>query len=362
MQRKLLEKAKAEIEAQTNIGKQQMKDIKVDIQKDDTFTYLNLTLLNPSTNGTIEPAKFDTNLTQVVVQDPKNWVAAVQSFNIPSTTLPLFEFIPNSYSVTLSYAGTDYQELLIYVPYSSISVLNNFVFYAQQFLDSVNNALNAAFTALITANPGVVNAAPYIVYNDGKLTLYADGLNYDVNSVTPVSIYFNESLFTFFSPMQTFFNGINLTNGKDAQILVKDNGNGSSLGTLTGTVFAISTEYNALSSWSYIKSIAVLSNMMGIKANFLLTNSVINGHVNNNLYQAILASVDIVLRESKRNTYVDYEPRFLSFNDITTSTPLSHVDFRFVYLTKNLDIKPINLLPGESANIVIQFKNRSILS
>jgi len=332
------------------------------VYKREHFTYLNLSIYNPETNTQKLEAKFDTNVNIPVLQDPEAYVAAVTSFNVPSSNISLFTFVNNAYTITLSHMGNDFAQNLIYIPYSNDEILNKNVIFAQQFLDSINNAFALAYAALIIMFPAVVNAAPYMIYDNGKFTLVCDGLNYNVDLVDPVEIFFNSTLYNYFSSMQAYRFSLNASNDKDVLILVKNNGAGSSTGYLVGNIFYISTEYDTISSWGDIKSIAVLSSTTGIKNHILITNTDINGNIGNNLYEPIIASTDIVIKESDRHTYIDYTPKVLQYNDITSKNPLIHIDFRFVYLTRKLNVRPILLNPGESCNIIIQYRHKSILS
>lgn len=162
--------------------------------------------------------------------------------------------------------------------------------------------------------------------------------------------------------MQSFFYSSNLSNFKDVLILVKDNGNGSGTGSLDGTVYTISTEYNPISAWSNVKSLVITSATTGIKSHVLLTNIAVNDQTNQNIYEAIIASADIVVTEDNRGGNYYYDPRFLLYNNINIKEPLVHLDFKIGYITKDLTFHNLHLFAGESASLIVQFKHKTILS
>lgn len=336
--------------------------IRHDIYKREHYTYLNISIVNPNENTSVIEARYETNTNVPVIQDPEAYCAAIVSFNMPANSLPIFKFRDNAYRITLSYLGSDFSQYLTFVSYSTTDVSTKFVFYIQQFLDSINNAFEALYTALNTAFPGIVNAAPYVVYQFGKFSLICDGLNYNSELANPVQIFFNQNLFDFFIPMQAFTFGINLPSFKDVQILVKNNGVGSDTGSLNGNVFTITTEYDPIALWSFVKSIIILSNAMGIKNHVMLTNAVVSGQQNLSIYQPIIGSMEVSINENNRNSYLNYDPRFLLYQDVNIKTVLTTISFRFAFLTKDLNVFPLYLFPSQSAGILVQFKHKTILS
>ena len=344
------------------MNKQVLQEIRDDVYRREHFTYLNVSILNPGASPNLLEAKFVSDLTIPVIEDPQSYCAAIVSFNCPASSIPIFKFFDNTYRITLSYLGDDYSEYLTFVSYSTTDTTTKFVFYIQQFLDSINNTFVNLFNLLNAAHPGAVNAAPYVVYQFGKFSLIADGLNYNTNLANPVKIFFNQLLFNFFLPIQAFTFGINLTNFKDVQILVKDNGAGSDTGSLTGTTYTMTTEYDPIALWSFVKSIIVLSSTTGIKNHTMVTNVFVGSQQNVNVYQPIIASIDVSINELNRSSYINFDPKFLTYNDITAKTPMSSISFRIAFLTKDLSVFPLYLFPSQSAGILVQFKHKTILS
>lgn len=340
-----------------------LNNLRYDVYERENYTYANVAIFNPDDSTQIIYADLDINLVTSIVKDPRAYTAAVTSFSLPISAVPLFKFLDNTYRLTISYLGVDYSAYMQFVPYSNGQYTRN-IFYVQQFLDSMNNTFTALYNLLITAHPGVVNAAPYVVYNNvtSEMSFIFDGLNYNYNLANPVKVYFNDKLFSYFLSLQTHFNTLNNPNFKDVQIMIKDNGVGSTTGSLNGTIYTITTEYDVIPEWSFVKSIVILSSTTGIKSHLLFTNAIVNGQTGNNLYQPIIASLDVNIGQSNRNGFINYDPKVFVYNDITGDNPLTHLSFRFAILTRDLQVLPISLYAGQSANIVIQFKHKTILS
>jgi len=344
------------------MNRKALTELREDIYKREHFTYLNISVLNPSNNTVLVEAKYENNLTIPIMPDPAAYVAAIVSFTTPASSLPIFQFHNNAYRITLSYLSSNYSQYLTFVSYAASDMVNQFVYYIQQFVDSINNTFTALYNLLIADYPGVVNAAPYIVYQFGQFALICDGLNYDVNAVNPVEIFFNQKLFNFFLPMQAYAFGLNLPSFKDNQILVKDNGAGSTTGSLSGTTYTITTEYDPVALWSFVKSIVIISSTTGIKNHVMVTNAFVSGQQNVNIYQPIIASLDVSINEMNRTSYINYEPKFLVYSDMTTKDPLSNISFRLGFITKDLNVFPLYLFPSQCSSILVQFKHKTILS
>ena len=334
------------------------KSVKQELYDQQHFTYLNVAFSNPSNAKDLQDAIFETDTTLPIIENSEEYLCSVVSFEVPNN-FPLFIFKDNTYRITLSHLTNNYTVVLFPTAYTSHYLLINHVYYVQQFLDSINTGFATAYNLLVADYPGIVNAPPVMVYNNGKLTLHCDGLNYNVDGVNPVSIYFNEPLARYFKPLQQYIYGVNLPTYKDSLILVRNNGSGSSTGSLSGNVYSISTEYDAISSWSEVKSIQVTSSVMGVKNHVLLTNTNYN---NNNIYAAVIASKDVAVSETRREVNINYEPRFLTYNDIYIKGNLRKVSLRFIYIFKDLSTYPIYLFPGESCSIILQFKHKTILT
>lgn len=334
------------------------QDLKHELYNQQHFTYLNVAFSNPVNSTSLKEAIFEVDTTLPIIRNAEEYLLSVVSFEVPNN-FPLFIFRENTYRLTLSHLTFNYTVLLLPINYSSDIYLTNHVYYVQQFLNSVNNAFVTAYNLLVADFPAIVNAPPVMVYNNGKLSLVCNGANYNVDAVNPVEIYFNEPLARYFKPLQQYIYGVNLPSYKDALLLVRNNGSGSSTGSVSGNIYTISTEYDAISSWSDIKSIQAISSVMGVKEHILLTNTNYN---NNNIYSAVAASKDIAVSETKREININYEPRFLTYNDIGTKGELKKVSIRFVYIFKDLTSKPIYLFPGESCSIILQFKHKTILT
>jgi len=197
------------------------------IQQQDNNVYINATIFN-STEQDI-PCEYSTTFNDAIIEDSGEYYLTIVRFDIPNT-LPIFEFKQDTYNVTLSYNGNDYN-----VPITMFNVdpnnpasLNIYTF--QQFIDMINTASDTAFTNLKTANPGAPpTEAPFMVFNHETdiFSLYTQQLYNPVVAGGPtIDIFFNYDLYRFFYNSFKVENyGINLPSQKDYRFIISDERN-----------------------------------------------------------------------------------------------------------------------------------------
>ncbi len=327
------------------------------IYQDEDHTYFSLNLVNTTNN--IIPASFITQLTQPLISDPSKYHISVVSFNVSGNAIPLFNFVDGKYKVTLSYLGQDFPTVVPFIPYST-NTTSRVIFNYQAFTDMVNSALQSSFNDL----QAVFSLAapidrPYITFNPVSLlfTLVATGDWYDYNNPNHIQVFFNNPLISLYSGFESFFYGFNQPSGKDSEIIIKDNFNFNYTGSVT-QVYSMIQTYATLFRWNDILRIALTTNTLGCKTQTLQDN---NSFGNPN-YVPILASFipEIGTGEDAKG-YINYSPAFLTYVDLTGNTPLRSFDFQFVYITKELSINQIYLLPGEAATLLLLFKHKTVL-
>ena len=153
-------------------------------------------------------------------------IMTVVRFDIPNT-LPIFTFEDNTYFVTLSFINNDFTQVLNIqnVDINNPSSRNIYTF--QQFVDSINTALQTSFTNLKTAFPAAPpTEAPFMVFNHETdiFSLYTQQL-YDpiVAGANTIEIFFNYDLYSFFYNSFKVENyGVNLPSQKDYRFIISD--------------------------------------------------------------------------------------------------------------------------------------------
>lgn len=355
---------------------QTIGSVRQSIYQNEDHTYFSLNLVN-NTNELL-PAIFETQLTQALINKPSEYHIAVVSFSVSGNAIPLFIFNSNFYGITLSYEGINFPSYVNLISYSSL--FPNAVFNYQAFADMVNSALASSFSALQAYNisPGFsvsipdITAVPYITYDPVTFlfTLVATGNIYaytgSPNNTNFVQIWFNNTLSSLFSGFESYFSQFGTvnymvtpptaTNSKDSLILVKDNLDFNY--EPTPQVFLMRQTYASLYRWNDILKIALTTNTLGAKTQVIQGNNSDGVPV----YYPILASfIPEIISGVDAKGYIQFTPQFLTYVDLTSDTPLRSFDFQFGYITKELVLKQILLLPNESATLLLLFKHKTIL-
>lgn len=181
---------------------------KVEIVQSDSTTnpkhvYVNISTKNNNTDVGI-PAYFQIDFDQPYLHDAEKYYLTIAKATFPVTTIPLFEFVLNNYYIVLSCAGTFVQVFLKPLNINIFPDGKYFVFFYQQFLDSLNTALFEAFNEMKTTQPAFTGTNPPFVIFDkpsNRFSLIAENDVYspDWGSATNAIINFDYSTFRLFN-------------------------------------------------------------------------------------------------------------------------------------------------------------------
>lgn len=279
-----------------------------DISRPEDRIYYNVVMpYRPDVNGT-SPMIYQVELDQAIVQDASEFFLSIVRFTIPTQNIPIFiaqvRPFPNIdlnsliYSVTLTFgAFTSGQTFLQYLTTSPNAQQSRpltathpeadktpyyYVFTYTQFLLMINNALATAFAALAAAAGGafpVGALAPFFIYDEinGRISLVAQRLFYDVTLATPINIFINNNLFPYLDAIPVTFFGINQPAGQDWQFLVRnERDNFYNLqnacpfpGPCPPDYFIMTQQYDVLTNWNSFKSLILTSNLLPIKNEYV---------------------------------------------------------------------------------------------
>ncbi len=285
---------------------------------DEDHIYYNVVLTNTSfTNVLI--AKYNQSRTTAIINNPSDYYCAIQRFTVPLQQVPIFVFLNNAYSVTISYNGNDYQTFLVYIPNSTLNLNSNeqFVYSYNNFIDSINNGLITSFNNFIAGLPvfniGTTYAKgdiityiglPYISLQNGNIgntpniaTLFwsqltAPYMAYDAftklisiyapsgwhtrgltDAQQPLKLWFNTLLWDFFTNFNKIFNGYTPTafntNGKNYNPVIYPTGNNDITtsinfgGPLAG--YRMTQEFVSLYNWNALRNIVFLTNKIPVR-------------------------------------------------------------------------------------------------
>lgn len=220
---------------------------------DPDHIYLDLTMLNNDTTGTREQVflNFFEQRDIPILENPEEWHLSVIRFHLDTPNLPLMMFpvqvgqadINKSiYSVTLKYGANEVQQYLTFSPMNANAKLpqqplinQDFssgyyeVYSYSYFIKLVNDALASAYSTLAGLGALPSTVPPYFEWdpNNLKAILNADILGYNLALPSPIEIYFNSPLFYLFSSFDAFYQGANITNGKNFKFNVININNGN---------------------------------------------------------------------------------------------------------------------------------------
>lgn len=340
--------------------------------KGTDYVYYNAMLTN-NKDVPIE-ARITEYRSEPIVINPKDYYLSVVRFNVPVSLIPIFIYPtlpspPNpintpdntQYSVTLlDSLGAYHKVNLIYTYLDVVSGPPN-VYTVQHFLDMINTALATAHTAMGGLKPAT---PPYITFNQETKLFALIGEN-GWNISTNLGIFMNSKLFLFFDYLESRFNGYNLLNGTDFQIMFKNNGNNSlSASQITppnGSIavnpgYILKQEQASLDKWSQVRSIIFVSNTISVKPEYITASPDLLQNTGDN-FRSILTDFEppLITGEVFRG-YLQYYPQGpYRLIDMTTDTNLKNIDFQLFWQDNKQRINKIYINHAESITVKLMF-------
>lgn len=350
------------------------------------------------------PAIYSERRTQAILKKPEDYYLAVTGVRFDTTNIPIMQFPskadlvdPNTSNlfITLIYSPAPavfqaYQQYVKYNPYSTISppvlITDNSsnpyynIFEPRQYVLMVNNAINAAFQALITVNPGLSPTvkAPYFFYdaNLGKLILniqnvinpLVPGVNvyetqYDVNNnplynasqpAGTIQMYANIDLFRTVGTYDYAF-----TNLFNMEYLVLVNNEHPEL---SPAYFQYPQSDNFLDLNNPIARFAILSDALPIVQTDVPTvteNPV--GIPSKYRFIFDLYQNNISEDATFGRNFVDYNQQgYLRIYEMQGNEPLEFMSFQFVYIDHQQNINQIFVSPHDCCSISLVFIKKSL--
>lgn len=361
----------------------------------DHFYYNVVIPHNDQTNpGSGSIAQFLDTRSQALVQNPSEWEMAIIRFQVPTSSIPIHVFVPNVYSLELSFGAFDSgQVFLIYTPDNSLAppptgtVNQLFIYSYQQWVDMINTALATAFTNLGANVPAGATSPPYLIY-DSTTNLISMVLQqaYVVTqsnfNTANLNIYFNTSMQTFFPSFRWFFHGYNQSLGKDYSLVIKNNFNNLAGNNVeahpvvppmvpTGTpgagtsAYIMTEEFPSLFAWNAPQSIVFISNGVPFRQEYLTQSQTItSGQVSSASNAQLPILTDFIPVVSPGG--FDWRTNIQFFNqgeyrliDMKGDNPLYNFDISIFWQDNFQVLYPIILQPHEVATIKILFRKKN---
>lgn len=329
---------------------------KIEKSPKDDHIYYNVNLYN-DTNEKIY-ARFQEFRSSAIIDSPKDYHLSIVRFQVPARNIPIFIFEEDGYNVTLSYGGDDFTETVVYVPNNTIEPNNMTVRTYQAFLDMINTAFSAAFTALKVAHAGAPpTIAPYLIFNaETKLfSLIVEDLYDPVYAMAAtIEIYMNYKLFHFFQTFPSIFMGYN--NAKDFQIIAEDTHN--NFNSFPGfppvmgvDLLQITQELESIGLWNDLTGLVFTTMNIPVKPEYI-PNLERQGTSSSNNNIRILTDFEpdrsgTSGEPTSALSYQFYPQGPYRFIDMLGEQPLQTLDCQVYWRSKNQTLHPLRIDPGD---------------
>lgn len=342
-----------------NSGGQVINDDKdgKDIAKSTDHVYYNILLSNDT--DTVQNMDFYENRTFPLLDKPSDYYMSITRFSIPGLMLPYFTYENSSMSVTLRYAGTDYQTNLIYQA-SSTAATPQYVTSYQQFLNMVNTALATSYAAIGALPTGTV--APYLIFDQASQIFYL--IQQIANVTDGVTIYFSQKLVNIFPQFQyTYTDPLGSgTNGKFALVVVSNTFNNTCLSngviSAAGTFYRMSQPGNVFYSWTSWDQLVIVGSV-GTPPEYY--NSLSGDGANKFKMQITDFEPALESAADARTTFVYFPQGPYRLIDIKQDDPMRSFRLQVFYTDKLTgEQTPLTLFPGTTATFKIMFRRKQL--
>lgn len=303
----------------------------------EEIIYVNAIFRNTTT--TRQPI-FSNNFTTNFLDSSGNYSMAIVRFNIPNSG-PYFEFKNDSYKVTLEHNNVQYQSTVQYINKNNDSSQN--VYSVRYFLEMINNALEASFTALDIAFPGTVTEAPFLVFNSstGLMSLYI-GQDYESN----VKLYFNNALYQYFiNSFDVIYNKQLLD--REYEFEIRDYKN--NIPVSPANYYEFVQETSSIYNWYDIQRVIFSTGTLPVRSEYFMTQSSDGISIQKN----IVTDFSPLLSLDKSNFI--YEPSIYRMINLRGHSYLNSFDLYVSYSDKDGNTSPYYLEPGELATVKVGF-------
>jgi minor capsid protein V18/V19 len=376
-------------------------------------------------------AQYEETRTQPILDDPSQYYMSIIRFSIDGSNIPIVvcPVIPNPnnvndinytpFSITLQYAGVDYTSPLIFIPEINVPILPQpptlqgqdittqyyYMYTYTTLVVMINNAIQSAFTALITANPGVSAAGvPYFIYDRSQQkfalvvpnTVIAgtnvyqtqfNGSNIPLTGTTQaagtINIFLNSRIYSYFDSIESYqYQDVVLSN----LMLIRDlknnyyypSQNGANTSppqvatSFTNTNISYTTapvyyifyqQYNTISNWNSLSGIVFLTSSLPIQYEYIPA-SAINPMSGSGFsaFRPIITDFTPVLEQAgDARTRIVYFPqgpyRLIS---LKSTDALYKIDLSIWWQDQYQNLYPLTISCNEADTIKIMFMKKSL--
>lgn len=291
-------------------------------KKDKNHIYYNIKI-QADDELDLKPLSFSETRVDAILDNPLDYEIAVERFKLPLINLPIFIWVPNKFSVKMTYDGAEVTEILQFIPNTTgTDIYGDSIWNYQELLDSLNNALGLAYTALKILKPAAPpTEAPFMTFNadTGLMSWNIEQLYSDTTKVfLNQPLYF---LFVSFHNMEQDFLGERWYN-----LLARDNFNNTA--TINGKAYySTLQEYRTIALWGDLESVTFQTQSIPVSAENLPSQKDITRNV--------LTDFEPQIEINNRQSLQYYPQGPLRWYDLKGTTPLRTIDLKVYWQNKN---------------------------
>ena len=323
--------------------------------------YYNVRLLN-DTRKDIIPAVFSENRVVPILENPSEYELAVVRFKVPAETIPIFRWVDDKFSITLSYGGSDFTEYLPWIP-KALPSDNKFLYGKaiwsyQSFIDSINLAFKTAFDKLKIDFPlAPPTEAPFITFNSATelMTIWTEELYEEATNT--IAIMFNYDLFAVIPSFQV--DRLNIpppSTGvsfdiKFQRLKVKNNYNNKTI--YNGKAYyTFQQEYTTLALLNDFVSITFESDSIPIEPELLPAQT--------NVVRRIITDFEPIDGVNDHQSFQYFSRGSLRYYDLKSSYPMHKIDIRVFWTDRRGEQFPIYINRDEVLTLKLLFRRKVV--
>lgn len=355
--------------------------------------YVNISMVHNSSDGSNpSPALYIANKTQPIIGNCSDYYMAIVQFSIPLDQVPILicpvlttpgnsNTTPLIIGIRDFTANVYYQQNLIWTPeltYENVVIQDGspaqqvtpyyYMYNYETLINMFNTALNLAFIAYNTANPGNPHSAfqcPYFVY-DGTTSLISliAHSSWITAPILTQAIFTNNDSVNFLDSFSTQqYTRINDPTNFDNIYNIKYNGiNGFGTPVVypaIPTYLRIIQDYDTMFLWSSLRKIVITSASLPI--NF--EQSPIFNNNNPDQYNTIPICADFIPANTKAGDSREiafYTSTFYRLIDLSSDSPLQKIQFEIFWLDKQNILYPLKIGPFNEVTLKIVLSKKSL--
>lgn len=353
------------------------------LHRETDNVYVNVTIAN-TTNTTLPSTTFTANYEQVIIEDPSQYYLSVTDFVIPLASLPLFVFPTKpeqlltvgicgaSSDPLLTYTGIDTQ--VIYTnPFGSISDYTyNYIYRYQYFIDLVNTALLASWTAV--GSPGGPGNFPYFIRDnegDGLIKLVLPQAFTDDVSISPNgnTVYWNTGLQLYLQSFNVQLSNRQCTADPSSgrfELLKDSFAYDVSITAPTPpypiNTYLISQEYPTNDYLNSVRKLVITSHSLPTRMELYPVPA--SPFSNDGAFNTVPIIKDFNLELSNKGgnqrSVAIYDADVYHLSDLISTANLSKIDLQIMWADKENNLYPLPLVPFDTASLKLAFLNKKL--